>query len=120
MAALTPITASVAGSADPTFAAAASGGDTMANAQKKTVLLLKNSHVSESRTVTINAQTVSRPASGGFPLQTVSNISITIAAGDTAIIGPFPAAYNDGSNRLVLTYTDSGNDIGVCGYNVTI
>lgn len=120
MAALTPQAAVVAGIADPTFAAASSGGDTMANTTKKTVLLLKNTHGSAARSITVVAQTTTRPANGAFPVQTVGNIVITVAAGKVAIAGPFPAAYNDASHRLVLTYSDSGADIGVAGYEVTI
>lgn len=103
MAAITPQSASVNGT-DLTFSSTAGGGDTVDNSSGKTLLILKNANAA-SRTVAVTAVTTTRPASGSFPAQTVSNLSVVVPAGGTTVIGPIPAAYNTTAGLLQLTYS---------------
>lgn len=101
MATITIQTYSEAG-IDPTYTAAAGGGDQFANTGKE-IILIKNADAT-SKTVTITAQTTS----GTSPLGAVtkSDASIAVAAGSTAIIGPFPKpAFNDSNNFAQITYS---------------
>lgn len=112
MAALTPVQATPTG-AVISFAAAASGGDTVANANKDQILLFQNSHASAARTVTITAQDTTRPADANYPATTVADIEVEIAAGEVARVGPLGEAFNNSSGNIEISYSDSGADIGV-------
>jgi hypothetical protein len=80
--------------------AAAAGGDAFAN-DGRTLLAVYNSHVSAARTVSIDIQkTVDQ--------QDPPSRTVTLAAGQTKLIGPFPTGiYNDPNGRVLLTYSDS-------------
>lgn len=82
----------------PTFTAAAGGGDSFVNASGA-VLNVKNSD-SSSHTVTIACQTAC--SLGGT---SVHNIAVAVAAGATAIIGPFVFNYNDATGSVQITYS---------------
>lgn len=71
-------------------------GNSIANSSGKVYVHLRNSGAS-SRTATFVAVTTSRPADSVFPVQTVSNAVVTVAAGVEKIVGPIPAAYMDAS-----------------------
>lgn len=88
----------------PTFSTAAGGGDTVANADGKTYLHVKNGG-GAGITVTVTAQTVSRedPHLGTLAK---ANISKAIAAGAEAIIGPLKKqAFNNVSDIVAITYS---------------
>ena len=59
---------------------AAASGDTVANPRGRTFFIAKNGDAS-AKTLTIPAQTTSRPADGQFPSLTIPDISVVIAAG---------------------------------------
>ena len=97
MAELTVQSASQSG-LNPTYAAAASGGDTVDN-DGKTVLHVKNGDSSEL-TVTIASQ-VTSPEPG----TTATDVAVAIPAGEERIIGPFQASgFNDASDELSISY----------------
>lgn len=119
MADLTPQLTSVEGVA-LTFASASSGGDTMANSQKRTLLVIKNTHATDPRTVTVSAQTLTRPRSGAYPEQDVPNQSKVVAAGEVTCFGPFPSSYNNADGQIEIGYSNSGADVKVAGLRITI
>jgi len=82
----------------PTFSAAAGGGDSFVNAGGA-VLQVKNGDAS-SHTVTVACQTACNL--GGT---SVHNIVVPVAAGATAMIGPFPFNYNDAGGSVQVTYS---------------
>jgi hypothetical protein len=99
-----------------TFNAAAAGGDTMLNENKRTILLVRNAHATLPRTVTVAAVTTARPAAGSFPDQAVSDLAVVVPALSTAAIGPLPAAFNHATTkRLALSYSDAGADLSIAG-----
>lgn len=82
---------------NPTLVAAAAGGDSFTN-DGKTLLYVKNAHTA-SITVTINSL---QPCNQGFD----HNIVITVAAGSTIQVGPFPTPrFNDNTNKVGVTYS---------------
>lgn len=82
----------------PTFTAAAGGGDSFVNVGGA-VLQVKNAD-SVSHTATITCQTAC--SLGGT---SVHNIAIAVAAGATAMIGPFGFNYNDAAGSVQITYS---------------
>ena len=84
-------------------AAANSGGDSFPN-DGKTLLLVQNTDAS-SHTATVTAQKTSQQVPG-IGAMTKSNIAQAIAAGDEAIIGPFPPSmFNDVNGLVQITYS---------------
>ena len=103
MATLVPVTPAIAGT---TFAAvaAAAGGDQFPNPKGNAYLYIKNGG-GGSINVTAAAQITTRPADGTFPAGTQGNNVVAVGAGVEKLIGPFPAAFNDGNNNVQLTYS---------------
>tara|TARA_Y100001973_G_C5152444_1_gene308861 strand:- start:819 stop:1187 length:369 start_codon:yes stop_codon:yes gene_type:complete len=101
----------------PSYETAASGGDTMTNTGKE-FLLVKNSNGSAaSREVTITAQTTSVDHTT-LGVLTKSNVVKSIAAGASALIGPFPTvAFNNTSGNIEITYSDSAADITILAFS---
>jgi hypothetical protein len=97
MALLTVQKANLATGIIPTLTAAAAGGDSFIN-DGKTILHVKNGHTG-SITVTVDSL---KACDQGFD----HNIVITLAAGATIQIGPFPTSrFNDPGNKVVVTYS---------------
>jgi hypothetical protein len=117
MADITPQTYAPTGQA-LTQVAAAAGGDNFANARGRTMIIVENEHATDSRTVTVVPTTATRPAGEGFPAITVPNISRVVAAGAIEVIGPVPNAYNNASNKVPMTYSNSGNSLKVAAVEV--
>jgi hypothetical protein len=93
--------------------AAASGGDAFTN-DGRTFLAVYNEHVSASRTVTIAIQ-------ADVDGQTPNGIEVTVAAGATQLVGPFPPRwYNDANGRVQMTYSDSGADLYVGAFKLPL
>ena len=96
MAALTPVSPSRAAN-DFSFAAAAAGGDTFANTGKEMVLITNGS--GSGITLTI-ATTITVDG------EDVADKEITIGAGETHLLGPWPAnLYSDGDGLVSLAYS---------------
>ena len=80
--------------------AAAAAGDQFPN-DGRTLLAVYNAHGSASRTVSINIQQ-------SVDDQDPPDRTVTVGAGETRLIGPFPTGiYNDANGRVQLTYSDS-------------
>lgn len=96
----------------PTFNTAAAGGDTFTN-NGHTLIEVVNAHGSATRDVTIDA----RPTSvdkDGFGNIAISDTVVTIAASSRKVIGPFPPArFNNTSEKVSLSYSDSAANITV-------
>jgi hypothetical protein len=104
MAALTIQTIAEAG-VEPSYAAAAAGGDTARNDNGNVFLHVKNGDASP-HTVTVTAQRTSASVPG-MGSTTKSNVSVAVPAGTERMIGPFaPLAFNDSSNNIAITYDD--------------
>ena len=79
---------------------AAAAGDSFAN-DGRTLLVAYNNHGSAARTVSIDIQK-------DVDDQDPPSRTVTLAAGQTKLIGPFPTGiYNDANGRVQLTYSDS-------------
>ncbi|HUM37544.1 MAG TPA: hypothetical protein PLQ85_11795 [Anaerolineae bacterium] len=86
--------------------AATPTGDQFPN-DGRTLLAVYNGHGSASRTVSVNIQ---RDVDGQDP----PDRTVTIGAGETRLIGPFPTGiYNDANGRVQLAYSDSAADMYV-------
>lgn len=79
-----------------TFAAATSGGDKVAPSTNSVVLV---------RNADTNPHTVTVAVPGNQYGQARPDVPVVVAAGTTAVIGPFPTDLGDPTDRLVhLTY----------------
>lgn len=88
-----------------TVTAAASGGDEFANTGRE-IFYVINASGSE-RTVTFTGQNPSN-------FNVTSNSAVVLTGSSTTTIGPFlPGWFDDGSNKVQVTYTDSGADLTV-------
>lgn len=105
MATLTPVSPAISGST-LTPASASAGGDQFANLRGSALLYVKNGS-GGSINVTLTAQTTARPADNQFPAQTLGNNVVAVAAGAEKIIGPIPAAFNDGNGNVQVTYSSA-------------
>lgn len=86
--------------ANPSFAAAAAGGDAIANnlEGEKTFLHVKNGH-SASQTVTVNSQ---KTCDMGFD----HDLAVAVPAGGERLIGPLPDdRFNDSNGKVQITYS---------------
>jgi hypothetical protein len=110
MAALSVQRPSVAGVAQ-TMATAAAGGDTVAN-DEKVFLRVTNGHGSASRTVTIDAPGT---CDHGLAANAAHDAVVTIAAGVTKIIGPFPIKRF--GETLAISYSDSAADLTIAAFS---
>jgi hypothetical protein len=84
-------------------AACTGGGDSVVN-DGRTVLVVKNGDASpHSVTVTPAKATTQQDGLGAL---TKAAITVAVAAGDVAVIGPFaPALFNDINGKIAITYT---------------
>lgn len=98
MAALTPVTTSRAGVSDAGGAAASAGGDTFTN-DGMTMLLVKNGSGSAITVTELIGQTIDG--------QAVTAKTVSVPAGQTMLLGPFPAAiYTDpATGNMAFTYS---------------
>lgn len=103
MADITPVRAHIDGT-NPAPVAASAGGDSILNPRGNAVIRVANGGGS-SINVTLAATITSRPGDGTFPPQAVGNKVVAVPAGATRLIGPIPPAFNDGNNRVQVTYS---------------
>lgn len=104
MAAYTVQTPTKNGSAALT-ATAVAASDTFAN-DGATLLIVRNHHASTSTTVAI-APAVSSADVSGYGTMTAPSLSIAVAAGTSAVLGPLnPSLYNTNGSATV-TYTST-------------
>ncbi len=76
----------VIGGVEPTFVAAAAGGDTFINGGEKTFVVVKNGGGSSITVTSDDTGSVSPPSAVAFN----ADVDVTIAAGAEKWIGPFP------------------------------
>ncbi len=89
-----------------TMNAAAAGGDTFLN-DGRTVIIVRNAHAANPRTVTIT------PA-GEVEGVAVDPIALVVVALTQAVLGPFPPRYvNNQFGQAAITYSDSAADVTV-------
>lgn len=100
MATLTPQVPAITGTALTMASVAAS--DKVTNPRGTVFIQVANANGS-SINVTLTARTTSRPASGAFPAQTLSDNVVAVANGATKLIGPIPLAFNDTSGDVTIT-----------------
>jgi len=96
------------GSAVEALVAAAAGGDTVPTLDRKDFIVVKNTHATLSRTVTLNSQEACNQGSD-------HDLAIAVAALTTRFIKP-PAPgtrWKDVSGNLQMTYSDSAADLTV-------
>lgn len=90
---------------NPLLAAAAAGGDQFANpSDQRTFLWVDNADAS-AKQVTIAAQDTSVNVPG-YGTLTVSDIVVSVPAGEARLIGPIPQAYNNASGMVSVAYDD--------------
>lgn len=83
----------------PSYAAAAAGGDSFKN-EPLTILHVKNGSAA-AITVTVTSQTKNVPEG-----TTKTNLTVNVAAGSEAMIGPFSrSAFNDSNGLVQVTYS---------------
>lgn len=88
---------------DPTFSTASSGGDTIENAEERTMVRVINA-AGTARTVTIEAQ---NNCNHGF----THDIVLVTANGDDITTGAFDKErFNDANGDLVITYS---SEVGI-------
>jgi hypothetical protein len=105
---LSVVTVSETGTAFADNAADTSNGNQALNSNCNLVLLLRNSHATNSSTVTITAQATSVNIPGYGPM-TKANAAVVLAAGAVKHIGPLPCTtWNDGNGYVQLTYSGTG------------
>lgn len=103
MAAITVQTVNKSGVA-ANLVAASGGGDTFINDASELTLLMVRNGGGSSITVTIDV--VPTNVSTSFGSLSVSDTAVAVAAGATAVIGPFrQALYNNGSGLVSVTYS---------------
>ena len=91
--------------------AAAATGDQFGN-DGQTFVAVYNSHGSADRTVSVDVQ---KDVDGQDP----PDREITVGAGETRLIGPFPTGiYNDANGRVQITYSDSAADVYVGAFKL--
>lgn len=96
----------------PSLANAASGGDSFPNDGQVFVEVV-NAHVSNPRTITFVTQAT-------VDGQAVADRTVTVAAATRRFVGPFPPGqYNDGNDRVVVTYSDSAADVTIGAFKLT-
>ncbi|NIU01084.1 MAG: hypothetical protein GWN01_09210 [Nitrosopumilaceae archaeon] len=86
---------------NPSFAAAAAGGDSYLN-DDRTFFVIKNADAS-SHTVTLTAQRTTFEITG-FGTVTFSDIVVAVPASEERWIKAPPAVYNDGNGKVQATY----------------
>tara|TARA_Y100000310_G_scaffold303148_1_gene341204 strand:- start:160 stop:516 length:357 start_codon:yes stop_codon:yes gene_type:complete len=87
-----------------------SSGDVFVNTGVE-FIQVQNNHGSAARTVTVAAVTTDI-SDASFGVLKKINVIKTIAAGQSAFIGPFPvSAYNNASGQVSITYSDSAADM---------
>jgi hypothetical protein len=82
-------------------------GNQIRNNNGDLVLLLRNSHGTDSVTVTIDAPSTSYSIPG-YGTLTRSDISVSLAAGEMKHVGVLNSTWNDANGYVQLTYTGTG------------
>lgn len=102
MAAITPQEIDLTG-IDPTMSSAAGGGDTIENAEERTMVRVINA-AGTARTITIVAQ---NNCNHGYS----HDVVLVTANGDDVTTGPFDKErFNDSGGNLVITYS---SEVGI-------
>ena len=101
------------GGLTPSYTSANTGGsDELVNSGEM-FAHVKNEHASGTRTITFTPATT-QFIDEDHGIVTKAAIALVVAAGGDEFIGPFkPAAWNNSSGRVVVTYSDSGADIKI-------
>lgn len=89
-----------------TFAAAEAGGDGWANTGQELLIVRHTNSIGSDVTLTV-ATTITIVVDG----QDVDNREIVIGAGETHMLGPFPASYYNDAEGLVSLAWSSAADI---------
>ena len=97
----------VVGGLEPTFVAAAGGGDTFANDGAKTTFLVDN-RSGGALTVTFNGQGTAPTSSVAFD----DDIAVSVGAGEVWHFGPFPK--NRFTSVVDVTYSGVGSLFVAC------
>lgn len=105
MADITPVKPLITGIATGS-AAASAGGDAVLNNRGNVILRVTNANGS-SVNVTLAAQQTARGTDGNFPPMTLANAVIAVPNATSRLIGPIPPAFNDGNNKVQVTYSAS-------------
>lgn len=93
-----------------TLAAAAAGGDSFPNTGVE-YFHIRNAHATNPRTVTFDSPGT---CTFGLAANAAHDAAVVVSALTTLIIGPFPIGrFNDGNNRVQVTYSDSAADLTV-------
>ena len=112
MATLTASKIVEAGTTISAYTSCASGGDVFVNTGIE-FIQVENNHGSAARTVTVAAVTTDINDKTFGVLKKI-NVVKTIAAGQSAFIGPFPTeAYNNDTGTVSITYSDSAADMKI-------
>jgi len=117
--ALTVTDVSETSAAVPFTDADQANGNKAINRNGDIFFILKNSHVSDSATVTVTAQKTSKVIPG-FGTMTKANNTVSLAAGAEKIVGPFRAtAWNDASGYVILSFSgDASASVTVAAMRV--
>lgn len=98
-----------------TLAAAAAGGDSFPNTGVEYFHIV-NSHATLARTVTFDSPGT---CSFGLAANALHDVAVVVPGVDMApanrvVVGPFPRSrFNDGNERVQVTYSASGADVTV-------
>jgi hypothetical protein len=112
MAHAVPTTLTVVSSSETAATFADTAADTVNGNQFKNpscdvLLLLRNSHATDSSTVTIDAPSATYTIPG-YGSMGKTDASVVLAAGAHKYIGPFPCATWNNSGYVVMSYTGTG------------
>lgn len=84
--------------------AAAALGDKFPNPRGNAFLYVENGS-GGAITVTPTAVMTSRPGDVNFPPATFAGSGVSVGAGASKLIGPFPQAFNDADGNVTVTYS---------------
>lgn len=92
---------------DPTFVAAAAGGDSFPNANdERTYIRVKNGGASSITATVAPASPTSVKQQGVTPGPvSLPSYSVSVPASDERTLGPFPAAYTDANGNVNVSYS---------------
>jgi hypothetical protein len=107
--ALTIATTSESGLAMTTVTADTTNGNSYDNTNGDVMLILENTHASNSETFNVAVQNASITVIGMGSVTKTNPLAVVVPALSRVIIGPLPKkAYNDASNLVQVTYTGTG------------
>lgn len=106
MAALTVVTCAISGT-NPAPVSAAGGGDSVVNPRGDVMLLVTNGAGAPINVTLAAGANPTRAADGTFPAMTLANQVIAVTNGQSRLIGPIPAAFNDANGLVQITYSSA-------------